>query len=133
MRIQAVDRTRPSAHLLGDEALLALLLDRVGDDLGDERGRDDDHAVGVADEDVAGLHRRAAAGDRARRCPRARGGGRAPPGGGRRGRSGMSSAADRGAVAHAAVGDDARGAVHLGAQREDVADRAGARSPRGPR
>ena len=40
---------------------------------------------------------------------------------------------DRVVVAHAAVGDDAGGAARLGAQGEDVAERAGAASRRGPR
>ena len=54
------------AHLLGDEILERGHLDRfVGDLVGEMRG-DHDHAVAVAEDDVAGKHRRVAAADRAR-------------------------------------------------------------------
>src|SRR5690554_7468456 len=46
-----------------DEGLLALLFDGVRHQLLDDGRRDDQHAVGIADDHVAGLHRCAAAGD----------------------------------------------------------------------
>ena len=48
----------------GDELLLAFLLARLGQHLGREGGREDDHAVGIADHDVAGLDRHPGAGHR---------------------------------------------------------------------
>ncbi len=116
----------PRRDLLGDPGILVLLGEgRVGDLLG-ERGRDDDDAVGVADDDVARLHGGAAACDRHVDVPRdvpaaehrgMRAGGvhRHPDGG-----HGVG-------VADAAVGDDPGGTAGVRAEGEDVAERAGSR------
>ena len=115
----------PGRDLLGDPGVLVLLRERRVGDLFGQRGRDDDHAVAVADDDVARLHGRAAASDRHVEIPRHV---LAAEHRGVRARR-VDRDADRGdrvVVADAAVGDDAGRAAGLRAQREDVAERAGA-------
>ena len=113
----------PGRDLLGDPSVLVLLREGRVDDLLGQRGRDDDDAVAVADDDVARLHGRAAAGDRHVEVPR-----HVPAaehrGVGAGGEDRDADGGDRVVVAHAAVGDDAGGAARLGAEREDVAERA---------
>ncbi len=127
-REQAVDAL-PGRDAGGDELLLAFLLARLGQDLRGQRGRQDQHPVGVADDDVAGLDRRPGAGHGDVGLP-----GNVPPAEDRRvdGRvvdRDVQPGQHR-AVPDRAVGDHAGRAAHLGAQSQDVADRAAFGSPR---
>ena len=111
----------PCGDPAGDELLLALLLPRVGQHLGREGGREHDHAVGVADHDVAGLDRHPGAGHRDLGFPRDV----APAQHGRVDGRVVGRDLQPGqcrAVPDRAVGDDPGRAADLGAQREDVAD-----------
>ncbi len=107
----------------GDEFFLAFLLAGLGQQFGGVARGQDDHAVGVADQDVAGLDRHAGAGHGDAGLPRnvpAAEDGRVD--GGVVDRDLQSG--QGGAVPDRAVGDDAGRTAYLGAQGQDVADRA---------
>src|SRR5699024_827790 len=109
---------------LGDPAVLFFLPERrIHDVLGD-RGWDDDDAVGVGDDDVAGLYGRAAAGDGEIVVPR-----HVPPSENSGvGTFGVDGHADRAVLlvgAPSPVGSDPGGAVVARADRADVPQGAG--------
>src|SRR5699024_4140429 len=109
---------------LGNPTVLFFLRQRRSHDVLGDRRWDDDDAVGVGDDDVAGLYGRAAAGDGEIVVP-----GHVPPskncGVGAFGVDGQADGGDLLVVAHSPVGDDPGGAVVARADREDVPQGAG--------
>ena len=119
-RVQPVE-LRAGRDLGGDELFLPLLLAGRGEDLRRQAGREHDHAVVVADHQVARLDRDARAGHRDAPLPRD-----VPPAehGGVDGRviGGDIQLGQPGGVPDGAVRHDAGRAADLGPQGQDVAD-----------